>query len=266
MPGAGHWTLPSCRSGLGVKVENGETRRTKEGHGAPTRPCCSRRRATTLSARARHEAPQPRGMHPTSGQALEATAQHGLGLNRRAAVVVRLRTVAKVSGAVAAIALRSTLSAMFARAIGGDHRDHPVNGTKKASDNNPRERVRSDAELAAIGRRRPIEYGRIVRLLMLTAQRRQERLPVMVRGGSRGCADISSGPANQERLAACRAAVQHGPGGAGCRPRREGRALVFGNGQVAIGLVRHPRRHWTTLPNLPSHGVLHYLRRMVPPG
>ena len=94
----------------------------------------------------------------------------------RAAVAARLRSIAKVSGAVAADRARSTLSAMFAWAIGeGLTEINPVNGTNKFSDNKPRERVLSDAELAAIWKAAPnSEYGRIVRLLMLTAQRRQE--------------------------------------------------------------------------------------------
>ena len=65
---------------------------------------------------------------------------------------------------------------MFAWAIGeGLCEANPVDGTNKASEDKPRERVLSDAELAAIWKAAPDnDYGRIVRLLMLTAQRREE--------------------------------------------------------------------------------------------
>ena len=65
---------------------------------------------------------------------------------------------------------------MFAWAIGeGLAETNPVNGTNKASESKSRERVLSDAELAAIWKAAPDnDYGRIVKLLMLTAQRREE--------------------------------------------------------------------------------------------
>ena len=77
---------------------------------------------------------------------------------------------------VAADRARSTLSAMFAWAIGeGLVEVNPVNGTNKVERNKSRERVLSDAELAAIWKAAPDnDYGRIVKLLMLTAQRREE--------------------------------------------------------------------------------------------
>ena len=54
-------------------------------------------------------------------------------------------------------------------------RANPVNGTNKASESKSRERVLSDAELVAIWKAAPDnDYGRIVKLLMLTAQRREE--------------------------------------------------------------------------------------------
>jgi len=65
---------------------------------------------------------------------------------------------------------------MFAWAIGeGLVEANPVIGTNKASESKSRERVLSDAELAAIWKAAPDnDYGRIVKLLMLTAQRREE--------------------------------------------------------------------------------------------
>jgi integrase len=50
-----------------------------------------------------------------------------------------------------------------------------VTGTNKTGEDKPRERQLSDAELSAIWNAAPAsDYGRIVRLLMLTAQRRDE--------------------------------------------------------------------------------------------
>src|SRR5262245_9993048 len=94
----------------------------------------------------------------------------------RATVATHLRGIGKDRGPVAADRARSTLSAMFAWAIGeGLCETNPVIGTNKASDDKSRERVLSDAELAAIWKAAPDgDYGRIVKLLMLTAQRRDE--------------------------------------------------------------------------------------------
>jgi integrase len=65
---------------------------------------------------------------------------------------------------------------MYAWAIGEGHKtSNPVIGTNKAKGEKPRERTLSDAELVAIWKAAPDnEYGRIVKLLMLTAQRREE--------------------------------------------------------------------------------------------
>ena len=65
---------------------------------------------------------------------------------------------------------------MYAWAIGEGLCDlNPVIGTNKAEEAGTRDRVLSDAELAAIWEAAPEgDYGRILRLLMLTAQRRDE--------------------------------------------------------------------------------------------
>jgi integrase len=93
----------------------------------------------------------------------------------RAVVAATLRTITSKSGPVAANRCRSTLSAMFAWAIGeGLVENNPVTGTN-VNEEEDRERVLSDTELAAIWKAAPANgYGRIVRLLMLTAQRREE--------------------------------------------------------------------------------------------
>ena len=94
-------------------------------------------------------------------------------------VADRLSEIERAAGVVSRNRARSTLSAMFAWAIGErfSKRLHinPVSGTLKADENKPRDRVLSDAELVTIWNATSNnDYGRIVRLLMLTGQRRDE--------------------------------------------------------------------------------------------
>jgi integrase len=98
-----------------------------------------------------------------------------LGAIGRQVVAAHLRSIAGDNGRASANRARSTLSAMFAWAIGeGLCEVNPVIGTNTL-DEKPRERVLSDMELAAIWKACPdADYGRIVKLLMLTAQRREE--------------------------------------------------------------------------------------------
>jgi integrase len=102
---------------------------------------------------------------------------HGLPISSvsRAVVASHLREIAK-SGASAANRARSTLSAMYAWAIGeGLCETNPVDGTNKPEEGKPRDRVLSDPELVAIWNTATDgDFGPAVRLLMLTAQRRKE--------------------------------------------------------------------------------------------
>jgi integrase len=102
----------------------------------------------------------------------------------REIVATRLREIARRTydesgqvkgGPVAANRARGTLSALFTWAIGeGLCETNPVAGTNKNSETS-RDRVLTDAELARIWLAAPNSgYGRIVKLLMLTAQRRDE--------------------------------------------------------------------------------------------
>jgi integrase len=93
----------------------------------------------------------------------------------RHTVAARLRSIASESGATAANRARSTLSTLYGWAIGeGLCEANPVTGTNVNAETG-RERVLTDAELVAIWQACPDNaYGRIVRLLMLTAQRRDE--------------------------------------------------------------------------------------------
>ena len=94
----------------------------------------------------------------------------------RPTLAAELRIIAKERGAVAADRARSTLSAFFGWCVGEGYRDdNPVVGTNKHSKSKGRERVLSDEELVWIWNAAPDnDYGRIVKLLMLTAQRRDE--------------------------------------------------------------------------------------------
>jgi len=95
---------------------------------------------------------------------------------RRADVAARLASIAHDNGLVAANRARAALSASFSWAIGEGLTDvNPVIGTNKACDEISRDRVLSDEELRLIWRHvGEGEYGAIVRLLMLTGQRREE--------------------------------------------------------------------------------------------
>src|SRR5262249_38199711 len=96
-------------------------------------------------------------------------------INRRQ-VAVLLAEIETNSGPVARNRVRSSISAFFSWAIKeGLAEFNPVAGTAKADEGGPRERVLSPAELAAIWRCLGEDrYSDIVRLLILTAQRREQ--------------------------------------------------------------------------------------------
>jgi integrase len=94
-------------------------------------------------------------------------------------VAARITAIARDSGTVTAGRARSALSTLFRWAMGegllGPNPINPVIGTNKPQDSIPRDRVLSNAELASIWRAcKDDDYGKIVRLLMLTGCRREE--------------------------------------------------------------------------------------------
>ena len=103
---------------------------------------------------------------------------HGLALSSidRPRVAARLLLLARDNGPFAANRARAALSAFFGWAIGeGLANNNPVIGTNKPAAEAPRDRVLSDAELALVWREAGAgDYGAIVRLLILTACRREE--------------------------------------------------------------------------------------------
>ena len=99
----------------------------------------------------------------------------------RATVAARLREIAKKNGTGAADRTRSNVSTFFGWAIGeGICETNPVDGTNKHSEYVERERSLildgekpNYEELIAVWKGAPVsEYGKIVRLLILTLCRR----------------------------------------------------------------------------------------------
>jgi integrase len=91
-----------------------------------------------------------------------------------------LRAIEHEHSSITAAAARRAVSTLFAWAIAeglmGRSPVNPVIGTRKPLDAKPRERVLSNAELIAIWKASDSEddYGRIIRLLMLTGKRAAE--------------------------------------------------------------------------------------------
>ena len=104
---------------------------------------------------------------------LHEAAAHSL---RRSAVAGRLAEIATENGPYAANRARAYLAAMFSWAIEqGLVDDNPVAGTGRITKEVSRDRILSDAELALIWQHSGAgDYGSIIRLLILTGQRREE--------------------------------------------------------------------------------------------
>lgn len=94
----------------------------------------------------------------------------------RAKVADRLAVISKENGLYAANRARATLSAFYAWLIGtGAADNNPVIGTLKTAQEEKRRRVLKPAEIRAmLAACRGDDFGRIVRLLLLTGQRREE--------------------------------------------------------------------------------------------
>jgi len=103
---------------------------------------------------------------------------HGMQLAAidRRAIGARLTVIAKDSGPAAANRVRASLSAFFAWCLTQGLIDlNPVVGTNIEAEADSRDRVLTDAELAAIWRTAGDDHhGSIIKLLMLTGQRRDE--------------------------------------------------------------------------------------------
>ena len=99
---------------------------------------------------------------------------HGMGLGEvtRCHVTNRIDELAAEKGAITADRARTALSGLYSWSLQGDDKlSNPIMGSRRHGDNDPRERVLSDAELVAVWNASDPanDYGRIVRLLLLTA-------------------------------------------------------------------------------------------------
>jgi integrase len=103
---------------------------------------------------------------------------HGLQIAKvdRRTIAARLAEIAQCSGPVAANRVRTSLSAFFVWCMKQGLIDsNPVINTNKEMENDARDRVLKDAELRVIWHALDDDqYGAIVKLLMLTGQRRDE--------------------------------------------------------------------------------------------
>jgi integrase len=263
------WTLDEARAEarrLRVKVDRGEN------PGAEKTERTEANRLILSSVVDDYLAVKARVMRPRS---LEETRRHlqkhwaplhGLPISgvTRAMVASRLSALGDDKGPVTADHARSNLSAMFAWAIGQGLCDaNPVVGTNKQNEGKPRDRVLSDAELVAIWKAAPdSDYGRILKLLMLTGQRRQEI------GGLRWseidtAAKLIALPGDRTKngrahdvplsdLALDMLAKQH---------RRIGRGLVFGEGEGGFNGWAKSKRAFDAATGLNESWTLHDLRR-----
>ncbi len=152
-------------------------------------------------------------------------------------VAARLGEITAESGATAAARARAAISAMFGWAIReGIAATNPVSFTNKPDVPSARDRVLSEDEIAEVWRAcRDDDYGRIVKLLVLTGARRTEV------GGMRWeeiDADKALWTLPAERAKNGRThAVPLAPLALrvlGQVPRREGRDLLFGDGAGAF--------------------------------
>jgi hypothetical protein len=104
---------------------------------------------------------------------------HALPLHqiKRQDIAARITEITKERGAIAAARAQSALSGFLAWAMGeGVLEANPIVGTNKPAKANVRDRVLTDPELAEVWAASSDDdhYGRIVRLLILTGQRRDE--------------------------------------------------------------------------------------------
>ena len=160
-------------------------------------------------------------------------SQQALAKVARADVAARLRSIARDNGPFAANRARAALSALFSWAIGEGLADaNPVIGTNKATDEISRDRVLSDEELRLIWRHAGNgAYGAIVRLLILTGQRREEvggmlwrELQLAHGVWSIDASRTKNGLAHDVPLSPPAIGILHE------QERRDGRELVFGEG------------------------------------
>jgi integrase len=195
---------------------------------------------------------------------------HGLALGSigRANVAAEVAKIAKGSGPVAANRARASLSALYRWAIGeGLCEENPVIGTNKQEESGPRERSLSDAEAAAIWLAAPDnDYGRIVRLILLTGCRRTElgdlKWPEIDTEASTLTLPAQRTKNSQEHIVpltdSALAILKV--------PRRAGRDNVFGSGKGGFSGWSKSKAAIDKAAKLKEDWTLHDLRRTVRTG
>lgn len=207
-----------------------------------------------------------------------------LGGITRGQVAARLSEIAQTSGPVAANRARAQLSALYRWAISeGMAEANPVAGTNKREEK-PRERVLGNDELRAIWQAcSDDDHGRIVRLLLLTGQRREEiaamawselslERVLWTMPGAR----TKNGRPHEVPLSDATAAIL------GAVQKRPGRDLLFGEGEgpfsgwshckarlderIAAARGKAAGRNKPVKEDHPTPWVLHDLRRTAVTG
>ena len=163
---------------------------------------------------------------------------NGLSIHEitRRNVAAHLGEIAAERGPFAANRARTTLSGLFSWAMKEGLVDaNPVLGTNRQADEQARDRVLSDAELVAVwNASRDDDYGRIVRLLILTGARRDEvgdmaksEVDLGARKWSIPRERTKNGRAHEVPLSDLAIEILEP---AMLREGREGRDLIFGDG------------------------------------
>jgi integrase len=189
----------------------------------------------------------------------------------RANVATRLADIAEKSGGYAANRARAALNALYTWAIAEGVADaNPVVGTRKAVDEIARDRVLTDAELAVVWNEAGEgDFGAIVRLLILTGQRREEVAAMtwdeVDLGGATwriGGDRTKNARAHEVLLASQSIAILR------AIERRDGRGLVFGSRKGPFSGWSKAKasldaRLSATLGRAPAAWRLHDIRRTV---
>lgn len=200
----------------------------------------------------------------------EAAAWHGLGEVTRSHVTNRIDELAVEKGAITADRARTALSGLYSWSLQGDDKlSNPIMGSRRHGDNDPRERVLSDAELVAVWNASDpaTDYGRIVRLLLLTCRRDEiaglrwsEIYALEMPGAAEICSPGSrtkNGQSHIVPLSAPAVAILRGT------VFTRGREHVFGRGAGGFGGYSRSKAALDAKAALAEHWVLHDLRRTV---
>jgi integrase len=170
--------------------------------------------------------------------------EHWKTLNRlpiqevaRRNVAMRLNEISEQNGSVAAARARVALSGMFTWAVReGIAETNPVVSTNKPREPQSRDRVLTDAELAEIwASLRDDDYGRIVKLALLTGARREEIGGLTWQELDLDRVELNLGPQRTKNGRPLLIPLSHiALSIIRAVPRREGREHLFGEGAGAF--------------------------------